>query len=82
MAAQVVQQVVTDGWKVTVAGQLSDALNNGFWKSVPRGSRGRKPECKRLAYLADAMEEAKKTAHDAVSAIADKGMTLLRRPTP
>lgn len=71
---------MTDEWKAAVAGQLSDALNDGFWANMPRKSR-RKPDCKRLAQLADAMESAKKSTHDAVGAIARTGMIWFGRPT-
>lgn len=81
-AAKIAQEVATDGWKASVAGQLSDALNDPVWKSLPLRKRRQLPDCRRLADLADAMEAAKKKAHDAIGAMADRALTLLGRPQP
>lgn len=76
----IVQKIVTDGWEATVAGQLAAVLNDDFWKSVPRWSR-RRPDCRRLAELANVMELAKKSAHDAVGAMVNEGLGWFGRPT-
>lgn len=78
--AGVVQKIVTDGWEAAVADQLATALNDGFWRSLPRWSR-RRPDCRRLAELANFMEFAKKSAHNAVGAMVDEGLGWFGRPT-
>lgn len=78
--ADIVQKLVTDGWEAAVEEQLSTVLNDDFWKSVPRRSRSR-PDCQRLAKLANIMELAKKGAHNAIGAMANEGLGLLGRPT-
>jgi hypothetical protein len=79
-AADVLQTVVTDGWEDAVEEQLATVLNDDFWNSLPRWSR-RRYDCRRLAQLANFMESVKKQAHNAIGAMANEGLGLLRRPT-
>lgn len=76
----IVQKIVTDGWETTVADQLATVLNDDFWKSVPRWSRTR-PDCRQLAELANVMEFAKESAHNAVGAMVNEGLGWFGRPT-
>ncbi len=75
-----VAKTLTDGWESAVEDQLASVLNEEFWDSLPRWSRKR-PNCRRLAQLADFMESVKRHAHDAVGAMANEGLGLLGRPT-
>ncbi|MGH3565186.1 MAG: hypothetical protein ACRDRH_03965 [Pseudonocardia sp.] len=78
--ADAAHEVITDGWKSAVAGQLSTALGAKFWRAVPRRQHKR-PTCRNLAALANAIESAQQWAHDAVGAMADHGLSWLGRPT-
>lgn len=80
ITADVVQKMVTDGWEDAVEDQLAKVLNDDFWKSVPRLSR-KNPDCRLLADLANVMERAKKSVHNAIGAMADEGLGWLGRPT-
>lgn len=64
-----------------MAGQFATVLSDGFWDTVPRGQRYGRPRCRPLAELADSMEALLKVAHDAMGAMADKGLRVLGRPT-
>jgi hypothetical protein len=79
--ADVAQKTLIDGWKDAVEEQLAKVLNEDFWKSVPRRWRWRHPDCQLLADLANFMERTRKSAHDAIAAMAKKGLALFRRPT-
>lgn len=78
-AAEVAQEIVTKGWQSAVAGQLSIALGDSFWASVPRRQR-KKPQCRALAALAKVIESAQKRTHDAIGAMANQGLGWLGRP--
>ncbi|MGH4010233.1 MAG: hypothetical protein ACRDTH_19095 [Pseudonocardiaceae bacterium] len=69
---------MTDGWKTAVSNQLATVLNDDLWKSGPRR---RLPNCRRLAKLANTMESANTSAHNATGAMANEGLRLLGRPT-
>jgi hypothetical protein len=43
--------------------------------------RRRRPDCRRLAELANVLELTKKGAHNAVGAVVDEGLGWFRRPT-
>ena len=36
VTVDVIEKILTDGWKAAVEGQLATVLNDEFWKSVPR----------------------------------------------
>jgi hypothetical protein len=76
----VVAKTLTDGWESAVEDQLASVLTEEFWDSLPRWSR-RRPNCRRLAQLANFMESVKKRAHNAIGAMANEGLGLLGRPT-
>lgn len=76
----VVAKTLTDGWESAVEDQLASVLNEEFWDSLPRWSR-RRPNCRRLAQLANFMESVKKRAHNAIGAMANEGLGFLGRPT-
>lgn len=76
----IAQEIVTDGWETAVADQLATVMNDDFWRSLPRWSR-RRPDCRRLAELANFMELTKKNAHNAVGAMVNEGLGLFGRPT-
>lgn len=78
--ADVVQTVLMESWEEAVADQLDTVWNDDFWHSLPRWSRKR-PNCRLLARLAEVMESVKKSAHDAIGAMADEGLGFLGRPT-
>jgi hypothetical protein len=80
-AAELIASIVTDGWKSAVAEKAAEAFDETFWRSLPRRQRRRRANCKALADLATAMESCMERAHDAVGAIADKGLDWLHRPT-
>jgi hypothetical protein len=75
-----VEKILTAGWKAAVGDQLSTVLNDDFWESMPRWSRKR-VDCRLLAELANAMELAKKSVHNAIGAMANEGLGWLGRPT-
>lgn len=79
-AADVVADVIADGWKQAVAGQLSKALSDGFWDEGPRRQRYRLPECKPLADLANALEKTKKNIKAALGEVTGRGLKWLGRP--
>lgn len=79
-AAEIVQTIVTEGWEDAVTDQLAMILNDDLWKPMDRWSRKRF-DCRGLAKLANVMESANKSAHDAIGAMANEGLRRFRRPT-
>jgi hypothetical protein len=79
-AIEVAQDVITEGWRAATAAQISQVLNDAFWRTIPRRKRKR-PDCQALADIAAGMEAAIKAAHNAVGAMASKGLDWLGRPT-
>lgn len=76
--AEIARSVLTVGWRRTVAEQLATALNDDVWRSAPQWRTGR-VDCSVLAELANEVDAAKRTVHDAVGKVAARAAERLGR---